>query len=454
MKRIWIVLGIILGIGIIGLVGYLGFRSSSPKVQVALPVPSTASVTVCNVEQSVTAPGTAVNFRETYVEMPIDGKLTEILARPGDSVKKGQILAKLDSAPQELALATAKRALTELTSPEAIASAELAVTKAQADAINAKIALNNQQYWENDALIQNQYANLVIAKANLDRAQAAYDRANVGDYINNPDEASLYQELYNAQQAYNLAEFYYSVYSQKPTERQLNEAQATLDLANARLANAQNNLKALTGGDVPADASGSALDALAQAKLAVQTAQDHLDATKIIAPFDGIILDSSAETHKSIPAGTSLFLLHDPKNIEIKTTVTEVDFPYVNGGQKVTLYFDALPDVEATGTVSRIVPLRVSGSNSPLYYVYIRLDNIPDHLVDGMTADGAILIAQRQQVLCLPRAVVHASSGNTATVKVWNGLATEPRQITIGLRGDVYLEILSGLKEGEQVVTQ
>ncbi len=51
--------------------------------------------------------------------------------------------------------------------------------------INAQTVVNNQQYWKNDALIQNYYASYVIAKANLDKAQTAYDNANVGQYINN-----------------------------------------------------------------------------------------------------------------------------------------------------------------------------------------------------------------------------------------------------------------------------
>jgi multidrug efflux pump subunit AcrA (membrane-fusion protein) len=119
----------------------------------------------------------------------------------------------------------------------------------------------------------------------------------------------------------------------------------------------------------------------------------------------------------------------------------------------VELYFDALPDVESSGVVTRIVPERLSGDR-PLYQVYVRLDAVPVHLVDGMTADTAIQIAQRQQVLCLPRALVHASSGETATIKVWNGLTVEKREIKIGLRGDVYIEILSGLVEGEKVTSK
>ena len=313
--------------------------------------------------------------------------------------------------------------------------------------------MNNQQYWKNNALIQDQYANLVVAKANLDKAQAAYDRANVGAYINNSDEAALYQALYAAQQKYNLAEYYYSLYSQKPTQRQLNEAQANLDLANAKLVNAQNYLAALTGGDVPSDATGASLDVLIQAKQAIQTAQDNLDATKLIAPSDGIVLESNAATGVIIPAGTNLFTVHDPKDTEMETTVTEEDFPYVKVGQKATVYFNALPNVTGNGTVSRIVPVRAPG-DSPLYYVYLRLDQVPDGLVNGMTVDSYITIASRQGVLCLPRSVVHASGSNTVELQVWNGTGIENRQVVVGLRGDTNDEIVSGLKVGDQVVVK
>ena len=453
MKRIWILIGIILGIIVIGLAGYLGFHSNNPKASSDVQVPQTATVTRCDVTQTVTAPGSVTNFQEAVIQMPFDGKLTEIDVQAGNTVKKGQVLAQFDSTAQELALATAKMNLAELTSPEAVANTELAITLAQADVINAQTALNNQQYWENNALVQDQYANVVVAKANLDKAQAAYDRAHVGEYINNPDEAALYQALYDAQQKYNLAEYYYSLYSQKPTQRQVNEAQANLDLANAKLANAQNYLAALTGGNVPADATGTSLDALTQAKQAVQTAQDNLDTTRLIAPFDGLVLQSNATSGVMIPAGTNLFTIHDPRDIEMETTVTEEDFPYVEVGQKATVYFDALPNVVGSGTVSRIVPERAPGNN-PLYYVYIRLGEVPDGLVNGMTVDSYITIANRQGVLCLPRSVAHASSDNKVVLQVWNGTSTENREVEIGLRGDTNDEIVSGLALGEQVVVK
>ena len=143
----------------------------------------------------------------------------------------------------------------------------------------------------------------------------------------------------------------------------------------------------------------------------------------------------------------------DPKALEVIANVTEEDYPLLTVGQAVEIYFDARPEAAVQGKVERIIPQRIEGDH-PLYNIYITLNDIPDGLADGMTADTAITIAQSKGVLCLPRAVVRASSGDTTTVKVWDGLQETDRQITIGLRGDTYVEIVSGLKEGDQVVTR
>ena len=165
------------------------------------------------------------------------------------------------------------------------------------------------------------------------------------------------------------------------------------------------------------------------------------------------MLESNAVTQELIPARTNLFTIHDPKDIEMETTVTEEDFPLVKVGQKTSVYFDALPTIVGSGTVSRIIPVRAPG-NSPLYYVYMRLREIPEGLVNGMTVDSYIIIANRQEVLCLPRSVVHASADKKVELQVWNGTVTENREVVIGLRGDTNDEIISGLIEGEKVVVK
>jgi len=405
MKRIWIVLGILLGVVVILGVGYLGFRSSKPESPIIPKAPDTVKVSRCDVDQSVTAPGTVSNNNEIAIDMPVDGKLDEILVRLGDTVKAGGVLATIR------------------TDPVQIAKAQLALVEAQKklnDAITDRDRLNVVN--GNPETIEVAAAKLALANQRLNDAQAAYDR--VSDLpSDDPIRAQALIALDGARSDQRKALYFYNLaLGGNPNPADIAEADATLALAQANVVKAQADL-------------------------------DLLSKTTITAPFDGVILETNAETQKSTPAGTNLFIIHNPKDIEIKANIVEEDYPYVEVGQKVELYFDALPDVTSSGVVSRILTKRNSGDR-PLYDLYISLDEVPDHLVQGMTTDAAVFIAQRQQVLCLPRAIVHAASGNTATVKVWNGVKTEDRQIEIGLRGDVYLEILSGLKENEQVVTR
>jgi len=76
-------------------------------------------------------------------------------------------------------------------SPQAVANARLAVTTAQTNVNNAQTALNNEQYWQNTSLIQNYYANYVLAKDRLDKAQTAYNNTHAQAYINNSNQAPL-----------------------------------------------------------------------------------------------------------------------------------------------------------------------------------------------------------------------------------------------------------------------
>ena len=116
----------------------------------------------------------------------------------------------------------------------------------------------------------------------------------------NANQAAAYNALYTAQQAYNTAHYYYSLYSQAPTQNQKDQAQANLDLANATLKNAQVYLAALTSGTVPADASGTVLLQLTQDQLAVQTAQANLNASELTAPFDGTIMDINISSNQVV----------------------------------------------------------------------------------------------------------------------------------------------------------
>jgi HlyD family secretion protein len=397
--------------------------------------------------------GYLVATSEAEVGFDISGKITTLNVKVGDQVEAGQLLAMLDDSSEQSALEDAKQALRQLTSAEAIANAKLDVTTAQADLINAQAALNNQQYWKNDALIQNYYANYVIAKDKLDKVQEAYDNLNVGDYLNNPQEAQAYQTLYAAKQAFKTAEYYYSLYSQKPTQRQFDEAQATLDLAKAKLTNAQNYLTALTGGDVPEDATGSSLDALRQAKLAVQTAQDNLDATKLYAPISGTVMTLTAKVGDAV-SGT-IMTIDDLSQATVQFYMDASDWNNVKVGYEVAASFDALPGQTFSGKVTEVMPGLVSVQGSSMVEGLARLDKSVDEigLPVGVEVAIDVISGQATNAVLVPVEALHeVSTGKYMVFVMENGTPTL-RSVEVGLQDETFAEIKSGLKAGEVVTT-
>jgi len=335
----------------------------------------------------VTASGIIVDNQEAHMAFSMAGNVKLVNVAFGDQVKAGQVLVQLDDTTQQTQLDQATLALDELTSPQAIANAKLAVTTAQTDVTNAQTALNNEQYWQNNALIQNYYANYVIAKDNLDKAQTAYDAAHVGEYINNANEAAAYNRLYVAQQAFNTAQYYYSLYSQAPTQNQMDKAKATLELANAALKNAKDYLAALTSGSVPAGATGPDMLVLQQAKLAVQTAQQNLDATRLVAPFSGEVASVQVSAGDYVIPAQVVLVLSDTSHMHVETTdLSERDVPKVKPGQAATVTVKAL-NQDLTGKVGAISPTADSLGGDVVYKVTIILDTLPPNLLAGMSVN-------------------------------------------------------------------
>ena len=229
-QKTWIVVGVVLVV-IIGVVLLFANLRAQGNTSLAGNTGSastsayqTTTVQYGTLTSTVEGTGTVRSNLSAIINWATSGQVDQVNAQIGDQVKANDVLATLvqDSTQStlETALVTAQQNLAELTSPEAIANAKLAITTAQTNVTNAQLALNNLQYWHNTALIQNYYANYVLAKANLDKAQTAYDNTHAGQYINNANEAAAYNTLYTAQQAYNTAQYYYSLYSQAPTQTQ------------------------------------------------------------------------------------------------------------------------------------------------------------------------------------------------------------------------------------------
>jgi RND family efflux transporter MFP subunit len=395
LKTLKILLFILMTLALIGGAGYFGFASSARPTPTAQPAPKTVSVTTCDVEQTVTAPGILVNTSETYVKMPVTGKLAQVYVKPGDMVDAGQVLADLDA----VAKTEAKAKLLE-------ARSELETARTNRTSMDYPRATDEY-----------------LAKLNKEIKTARENVALMADLYKNSDDPALKtQALANltaAQEKKDELIAKYNWYVGKPSENDKDAADTKLALLQAKF-----------------DAAKALLESL-----------------EVRAPMAGVVLEVKAATGQTFNADENLFKLIDPKALEVKANVTEEDYPLLAPGMEAELYFDARADVIVKGKVERIVPKRIEGS-SPLYNIYISLSEVPQGLADGMTTDAAVTIAKRAGVLCLPRTVVRASGENKVVLKVWNDVKTDTREVTVGLRGDAFVEILSGLKEGDQVVTK
>ncbi len=458
-QKTWIATGVVVIIIIALVLVFAGIRAqgNSNASTGGTSAYQTTTVQRGTLTSTVEGTGSVRSNLSAVINWLNSGQVDQVSAQIGSQVKAGDVLATLvqDSTLSALqtALITAQENLAELTSPEAIANAKLAVTTAQTNVTNAQLALNNQQYWQNEALIKNYYASYVIAKDNLDKAQTAFDNTHSQGYLNNVNQANAYQTLYNAQVAYNNAFYYYSLYSQPPTQNQQAQAQANLDLANATLKNAQIYLAALTGGTVPPDATGTSLLQYEQAKLAVQTAQENLDAATLTAPFNGTITQSNAVPNAEVTAGTQAFRIDDLSNLLIDVQVVEVDINHVQVGQSATITFDAIPNKTYTGKVISTDLAGTSTQSGVNFNVTVQVTDADAQVKPSMSANVTIVTNKVENALLIPSTSIFTdSSGQQYVYLVQNG-ATVKVPVTVGAVSDSTTQITnSTLKAGDTIV--
>jgi RND family efflux transporter MFP subunit len=486
----WIIIGA--AIAVAG-AAYLGLHSARADEPVTPQAPDTVTVTRGDVQQSVTAPGYLVSAQETVLTAGIDGQLAAIHVHPGDPVGAGDLLADVEIEPllARIAQAEADLALAQLRLSEAEKSHERRIAEKERDLEAARARLAQAESDRQAAVAQAEAAlslaveqlarleaqrptyNAAVTDARiaLDRATDALERAGYEyqkalDRTWEPQDVkdAYARALQEATWAHESAQAHYAqalaareVYAHDLTLQQAAVEQARAELEG--IAQEPDRLAVLevqrAEGELDWLAEG--VDPLLAAEVeAAQRVLDHLRdqvaSAQLVAPVDGVVLQVLARPGDPVAEGTPLILLTDLATLEARTTVIEEDLPLVQVGQAVDLFFDARPDVPVLGRVTHIVPGREAGSDRPLYAVYIAPDGLPTGLVPGMTVDASIITAARSDVLRLPRTLVHARADGTGEVAAWVDGQAEARTVQVGLRGDVYVEILAGLGEGEEVV--
>jgi len=165
------------------------------------------------------------------------------------------------------------------------------------------------------------------------------------------------------------------------------------------------------------------------------------------------VLSVTGQVGDTVAANAVVVEMADLSQVQVQASIGQQDVISVQAGQSATITFDARSGETFTGKVSRVVPQRASTSGAVTYTVYISVDQAPTGLLPGMTADADIIVAERKNVLTLPRRSIRATANATINLSVVQNGLTLSRSVKIGLVGDSNVEILSGLQEGDQVVT-
>jgi len=477
MKSKMIILIVSLAMVLIAGAGYWGWQPTRRAEDATTTQPVTVPVSRGLVQQTVTAPGQVFGTREVWLGPGVAGRLADLKVQPGTVVQAGQELARLDPEPLTTALKEAQLnlAVAQAEQQQHLAEAELALKIAQARHTQALTRLPNRAAVEAalraeqahlDELLagpgQNEItiatAELRRSQANLRLAQQAYDEiAYVADVGRRPEALALEEATldYEAKQAaYNVAGQGASASEIAQTTAQVEQAQAEVQATQAEIEAQQQELTIL---DLEIEQARLTL-AHWQAGVdpllsqAVEQARQNLAKASLTAPFGGVVLAVTAKPGEAVTAETGLILLADPTVAEVQVKVIEEDLPLIALGQSAELFFDAQPIEAVPGRVTRLLPQRLPGEDRPLYAVTITPNALPVGVVSGMTADASIIIAQQPGVLRLPRGLVQPNSQGIAVVKVWQDRQIASREVLVGLRGDVYVEIVAGLGEGDEIV--
>ena len=179
-----------------------------------------------------------------------------------------------------------------------------------------------------------------------------------------------------------------------------------------------------------------------------------LSDASIIAPFDGIIAKIDARIGEVITAGEKVIIsLTSPEGLQIEIDIPETDISKVSMDDPVLIILDALPEESFLGQTIEIDSSKTIIDSVVYYKVKILFEGDEQKIKSGMSGEATIQAEKRDNVLNVPqRAVV--SKNSKKFVRVLDGEEIVETEVTTGLRGNKgEIEILSGLSEGEKIIT-
>ena len=393
-KRFWIWLGA----GVLLAVVLLAIGVARLAKGAAIDPNRLARVTRGDVARSVVATGQIQPITKVEVKSKASGIVEKLFADINNRVSKGQPLAQLDQ-QEILAQVQAQRAQ--------LAAAQANVSTCQANIEQDKV---------NAAA-----PDLLMYRATLDRNLEMQKLGVVSR-----------QALDDARKDYLAA----------LTRRDSYQAQIGVDAAKLRQARAQ----------------------VLESQASLKQLEEQLGYTTIVAPMDGVILSRDVEIGDAVSSilvlgstATLVMTEGDTSQVYVQGKVDEADIAHVYLGQPARIKVESFRDRFFYGKVTKIAPMGVQKDNVTTFEVRVSINNPGGELKANMTANAEIILDEHKGVLTVPESAVIYDSQKKAAVEIPDRKQKEGKRkvpVTMGLSNGSVTEILSGLKEGDQVVLQ
>lgn len=276
--------------------------------------------------------------------------------------------------------------------------------------------------------------------------------------VSSSDKTTLDTQKSNVETAIsNLTTAYQNLRSQEiASNKKINSAQSEVDSAEAALEQAKTEREQkITQAESKIEELKQELKVkeskLESAKSDLDQAQENLEDTTITAPAKGTITKVDIEEGETANPGSVVVTMIPEKDYKIEVDVSEVNIGSIEEDDEVQVDFDAFPDEQYQGRVSKIYPSETVKQGVIYYRIEVLLDHYPEKLKPGLTANVDVIADRKEGVVTVPYVAVKEDDQGSY-VEVLKNDQVEKRKVETGLEGDTAVEIKEGLETGEEVI--
>lgn len=396
-----------------------------------------------SLQEGVTYTGTTGPLQEVSLRSQAEGQLLSLNVDLGDAVRRGQVLARLDD---EILLTAVNEAQAELAARVSeVASAQAQVSNARAQAERARLEL--QQAQANTARLQ-KLLDAEVEQARLGAQQTQEDAARLQKLVRAGAIAAQ-----QAQQSQTAARTASQVFLREKANavQQIGQARSAARTASQALRSAQEQVR------IQQQAVTAAQGRVAAQQAVVAQAQERQSYAVLTSPITGAVLERLTEPGDLIQPGSELLRLGDFSRVKVNVQVSELGLANVRVGQPANIRLDAFPNQQFSGTVTRLSP--AADPIARLIPVEVTIPNPEGRVGGGLLARVSFAQRAAQQVT-VPETALEAGgdpgkgSSTLFVVMTGNQAKVKVRPVAVGKRANGQVEILSGLRPGEQFVAR